>query len=181
MQSYFSYNPGVRDIDQILPNLYMSNVYAAENQQILQELKITHIVTVSAGIKPKYPSFYNYKVILVDDNPKFDVKQYFWDAIQFVEDAVQNNGVVLIHCAAGMSRSAAITIAYLMWKNKWTFKEAYDFGRSKRNKMFPNLGFQSQLRMFESEIFCDIPDSSEKEEQLKYDKVLKKIEEQKTF
>ena len=38
------------DINEICPSLYMSDVFTAEKQSVLTELKITHIVTVSSGI-----------------------------------------------------------------------------------------------------------------------------------
>ena len=39
-----------------------------------------------------------------------------------------------------------------MYKNKWTFDKAWEYGRSKRGKMYPNSGFQKQLRLFELEV-----------------------------
>ncbi len=45
------------------------------------------------------------------------------------------------HCAAGVSRSASIVIAYYIKEKKMTFQEAYDFVKSKRNKIYPNSGF----------------------------------------
>lgn len=47
----------------------MSDVFTAENEGVLQERGITHIVSVSAGISPRYPSRYTYHVIKIDDSP----------------------------------------------------------------------------------------------------------------
>lgn len=57
-----------------------------------------------------------------------------------------------MHCAAGISRSGSIVCAYLMYKNKWTFEQAWEYGRSKRSKMYPNVGFQRQLKDFQKEL-----------------------------
>jgi protein-tyrosine phosphatase len=38
---------------------------------------------------------------------------------------------VFVHCAAGMSRSATIVIAYLMWKQKMLLSDAIDFVKKK--------------------------------------------------
>ena len=47
----------LRDLDEIIPEaLYMSDVWHAEKLNLLQNNKITHIVTVCTGIKPKYPT-----------------------------------------------------------------------------------------------------------------------------
>ena len=56
-----------------------------------------------------------------------------------------------MHCAAGVSRSASIVIAYIMWDKKMSFEEAFEFVESKR-KIGPNNGFIEQLKLFEKEL-----------------------------
>ena len=63
--------------------------------------------------------------------------------------AQKNNTSVLIHCQGGVSRSPTITIAYLMHLNKLTLKDAYDFVKTKRPCIAPNLNFMGQLLEFE--------------------------------
>ena len=66
-----------------------------------------------------------------------------------VIDKVQgNSGKVFIHCKAGVSRSATITIAYLMKKYKLTYEEALMYVRSKRSIICPNAGFVKQLKHY---------------------------------
>ena len=50
------------------------------------------------------------------------------------------------HCAAGVSRSASILIAYLMREKKMKYQEAHDFVKSKRSIIIPNSGFVQQLK-----------------------------------
>ncbi len=40
-----------------------------------------------------------------------------------------------------------------MWKNEITFGKAYDFVKQKRPDIYPNYGFQTQLKMFEKLLF----------------------------
>lgn len=132
------------DIHEIIPGcLYMSDVFTAENMQVLDQHKITHIVTVSGGIKPRYPHLFEYLVLPIDDSPDQMLKKHFLPAIEFIDKAIEGNpnNKVLVHCAAGISRSGGIVCAYIMWKQKWTFDNAWKFGRSKRPKMYPNSGF----------------------------------------
>jgi hypothetical protein len=39
-----------------------------------------------------------------------------------------------------------------MWKQRWTFDNAWKYARTMRPVVFPNMGFQSQLRIFQSEM-----------------------------
>ncbi len=56
-------------------------------------------------------------------------------ALAFVLDCIQR-GPVLIACAAGMSRSACMTIGYLVWTG-WDVVEAYDHVKRARSKILP--------------------------------------------
>jgi dual specificity phosphatase 12 len=62
---------------------------------------------------------------------------------------------VLVNCFAGVSRSATIVIAYLMYKNKWSFEDAITFVKSKRNIINPNYGFVCQLYGLQ-DILCNL-------------------------
>ena len=57
---------------------------------------------------------------------------------------------VLLHCQAGVSRSATFMMAYLMWKNSGGFREALDFVSKKRCVVSPNGGFIGQLFLWET-------------------------------
>lgn len=60
-----------------------------------------------------------------------------------------NNGGVLVHCHAGVSRSSSCVIAYLMQEHGMSFKEAFAYASKRRPIIFPNMGFQKQLLEFE--------------------------------
>lgn len=57
---------------------------------------------------------------------------------------------VYVHCFAGVSRSALVTAAYLMFKNSWTREQALDFLRSKRPRVRPNDAFMELLGEWET-------------------------------
>jgi protein-tyrosine phosphatase len=48
-----------------------------------------------------------------------------------------------------MSRSATLTIAFIMKTRKLSFHDAYKFVKSKRRVAFPNTGFRAQLVIYE--------------------------------
>ena len=57
----------------------------------------------------------------------------------------------LVHCAAGMSRSASLCAAYLVRSEGVTAAEAVKRVREKRQSVNPNPGFRDQLRRWERE------------------------------
>ena len=57
-------------------------------------------------------------------------------------------GVVLVHCAQGVSRSATLVAGYLMWAEKLPCEAALATVRAARPVADPNEGFLLQLREF---------------------------------
>lgn len=68
------------------------------------------------------------------------------------EEAYQSGQGVLVHCQAGVSRSATIVIAYLMKHTLMTMTDAYKYVRSRRPVVSPNLNFMGQLLEFERDL-----------------------------
>lgn len=57
---------------------------------------------------------------------------YFRSAIEFINDSFMYKMSVLVHCKEGDSKSAALVIAYLIYKFKISFDKAYDVVKAKR-------------------------------------------------
>lgn len=71
----------------------------------------------------------------------------------FIEEGLKQ-GSVLIHCAAGFSRSSTCAIAYLMKQNNWSYEKSFDFVKARRPLKYtnPNYGFKKQLKDYEREL-----------------------------
>lgn len=80
------------------------------------------------------------------DVPETDLSEFVEASIAIIESARQRCGRVLVHCNAGVSRSATVCIAYLMAIEAMTFPQAYDLVKSKRPCIQPNAGFMRQLK-----------------------------------
>ncbi|CAA0812846.1 Probable inactive dual specificity protein phosphatase-like [Striga hermonthica] len=77
-----------------------------------------------------------------------DLLDYLDAALDFIENS-RNEGSVLVHCFAGVSRSAAIITAYLMKSERLTVDDAIESLRQSCESVCPNDGFLEQLKMFE--------------------------------
>ena len=73
-------------------------------------------------------------------------------ALCVAESVRLSGGKVLVHCQAGISRSATICLAYLMCHKGLNLEQAYDFLKARRSIIAPNLNFMRQLLQFETEL-----------------------------
>ena len=137
---------------EIIPHLYLGSIGSASNLKQLQNCKITHILCCATGIKNFFPNNFKYKNLDILDSEKVDIKQYFEESNEFIDDAIKNNGNVLVHCHAGISRSSSFLMAYIMKSQKMGVDKVLDLLRSKRDKVNPNVGFIKQLREYEKEL-----------------------------
>lgn len=70
---------------------------------------------------------------------------------EIIESVYEHNGRILIHCNAGVSRSASVCIAYLMLHRKMNFSAAFSCVKSKRECIRPNDGFLKQLKQMDQQ------------------------------
>ncbi|XP_019714108.1 uncharacterized protein LOC109508512 [Hippocampus comes] len=140
-------------VSAILPFLYLGNERDAQDLDLLLHLNIGYVVNVTTHL-PLYhlKSGLHYKRLPATDNSKQNLRQYFEEVFEFIEEAYQSGQGVLVHCQAGVSRSATIVIAYLMKHTLMTMTDAYKYVRSRRPVVSPNLNFMGQLLEFERDL-----------------------------
>jgi len=138
--------------DKITNNIWLGAMIAGNNKHYLKSQGITHVLSVLNDYQPTYPEDFKYKIISIEDVPGSNIKDYFNEAIEFINSAVESNGRVFVHCAAGISRSSTIVIAYMMKTEQLTFKKAFKLVQSRRPVIAPNYGFKDQLLLWEKEL-----------------------------
>ena len=86
---------------------------------------------------------------------------HFRDALTFLNEALDKNERIIVHCGRGISRSATLVIALIMQRQQTSYIDAYvlfllfhflcRFGvvSGARACVYPNVGFQLQLCLFE--------------------------------
>ena len=141
------------DGSEIIPNkLFLGNYYSATQKEELKKRGVTHILMVGYLLHEFYPEDFEYANIEIDDDERENIFKYFYTCINFIE----KSKICFVHCQAGMSRSASIVIAYVMYKLKLKFEEAFDYVKKRREYIYPNEGFKLQLMDFERVlIYCN--------------------------
>lgn len=133
--------------------VYVGSKQAADNITELNKKGIKAVLCVAANITINYnaKNIEFHKIIPAEDLESFDLGKYFNEGISFIEESRQKTNV-LIHCFAGVSRSGAMLVAYLMKTQKKNMNEALELAKKKRSVIFPNNGFRIQLEKFEREL-----------------------------
>lgn len=126
----------------------------ATNQRIINTLNITHIVNISEH-KNAFPSKIKYLKLPLEDMASTNLSHHFEKTSAFIDEALNNDGRVLVHCNLGISRSSTITLAYLMKFKRWKLDEAFKFLKGRRTSSSPNSGFLKQLSEWEAELYGD--------------------------
>uniref|UniRef100_A0A672FXK3 Serine/threonine/tyrosine interacting protein n=1 Tax=Salarias fasciatus TaxID=181472 RepID=A0A672FXK3_SALFA len=138
---------------EILPGLFLGPYSAAMKSKlpILEKHGITHIVCVRQDIeanfiKPNFPHTFRYLVLDIADNPVENIIRFF----PMVISLLSFSGKVLVHGNAGISRSAALVIAYLMETFGMKYRDAFSHVQERRFCINPNVGFVHQLQEYEA-------------------------------
>ncbi|XP_077291039.1 dual specificity phosphatase puckered isoform X2 [Arctopsyche grandis] len=130
---------------RVLPFLYLGNGRDAADLERLQELGATCVLNVTCSLPGPSSTGITHKRIPASDSGQQNLKQYFEEAFEFIENARKSGTRVLVHCQAGVSRSATIAIAYLMRYQRLSMVDAYKIVKSARPIISPNLNFMGQL------------------------------------
>ncbi|CAF0840724.1 unnamed protein product [Adineta steineri] len=133
--------------------LFLGNIQHATNRDLLQKFDIKHILNV-CDLRLGQTIHENFNVIHIPmpDEPRTNIKQHFDRTNELLHGIYEKQERCLVHCAAGVSRSATIVLAYLMKYHHNTLKEAFYYLIEKRPQVWPNEGFLLQLIRYETEL-----------------------------
>ncbi|XP_066512520.1 dual specificity protein phosphatase 18-like isoform X1 [Hoplias malabaricus] len=146
--------PGARlaGVGQITEFLYISNGKAAKDSSAIAGLDITCIINATQDQgKPCLPTV-EYVWVSVADSPETQLEEYFDSVADKIENVRAQRGRVLVHCCAGVSRSATLCLAFLIKHCSMSLLEAHELVKSKRPIIRPNSGFWTQLIRYEEKL-----------------------------
>lgn len=95
---------------------------------------VTHVINCAGIICANHhPASFTYLKLNLQDTAREDISAAFYDSLDFMHSALSSGGTVFVHCQHGVSRSATIVIAYLMWRDGLSCAEAATQHRQPRD------------------------------------------------
>ncbi|CAN8174297.1 unnamed protein product [Coccothraustes coccothraustes] len=136
----------------VKPWLLLGSQDAAHDLETMRKHKVTHVLNVAYGVQNAFLDDFIYKTISILDLPETDITSYFPECFEFIEKAKTQDGMVLVHCNAGVSRAAAVVIGFLMNSERLSFARAFSLVKNARPAACPNPGFMEQLHKYQEQI-----------------------------
>lgn len=144
--------------DEVVPGLWLGSRYAALNPDYLKEKRISAVFNCTKDIPFESVVRRQYRVPVDDNLQEAEIRNlelWSYEVVYKIMSehrraAAEGTGV-LVHCAAGMQRSAASVAMYLIATQRMTTDQAITFIRSKRSIAFrPSANFEKSMRGFEA-------------------------------
>ena len=107
----------------------------------------------SNEIQPDWCPDGHFLRVPIDDTPRHQIYPFLDQTSRFIREHLDAGHIVVVHCHAGISRSASIVIAYLLYARICTtFLEANQFVKERRRRICPNFGFCGELERYSNEL-----------------------------
>lgn len=141
-------NPG----DEILPNLWLGNIRAATSTQWLGEKGIKCVFNCTKDI-PFVPTIQRQYRVPVDDNLQAEeirnLELWSYEVVFKIMREYKTGQPILIHCHAGMQRSAACMAMFLIVSKNMTPQQAIRYIKERRPIAFtPGVNFHQSIEGF---------------------------------
>ena len=133
------------NVTQILEHLYLGGDDICDDRAMLLELNIGRIVNATSDSPNYFPDDFGYLHVDVPDEVDAVISNRFEDVSDFIAGAVSAKRSCLVHCSAGMSRSATLVLAYLVRHVGMSLLDALSHTKARRPLVSPNPGFMGQL------------------------------------
>ena len=139
--------------DEIVPRLWLGNKHAAADETWLKEHGVTVVFNCTKTL-PFAESIRRMYRVPVDDNlePEEIANMGAWAAetqVKLVKEYKSGRNI-LVHCHAGMQRSAAVVAMFLISMYGMSADEAMAFIKSKRSvAFFPAANFEKAIRQWD--------------------------------
>ncbi len=114
---------------------------------VAEECNCSHHISKCSSLKHKKLILQDFVIPAEEElQEQFSVLE---SAIEFIDEAIQQNRTCYVHCMRGRSRSSTVIICYLMKKKLLTLKEAYLLVKINRHFIGPHRSLKFIIEKYE--------------------------------
>ncbi|XP_040276151.1 dual specificity protein phosphatase 18 [Bufo bufo] len=143
----------ISGLSQVTDSLFLSSAAAAGKAALLRSHHITCVINLSLECTACVIPDVVYLHFPVADLPHTPLYDYFEAISHKIHEVEAAGGRTLVHCAAGVSRSPTLCLAYLMKYHGLNLLAAHVHLKRLRPIIRPNIGFWRQLIAYELHLF----------------------------
>jgi protein-tyrosine phosphatase len=152
--------PMGNNADEIVPGLWLGNFQASNDEVFLRANGIKTVFNCTKDL-PFHPMVQTRYRVPVDDNLQADeirnLELWSYEVIYLLVREFKKGDPILVHCAAGMQRSAAVTAMFLIATRNMNWNQAYRHIRQRRSiAFFPSANFEKAILGFYQSFQKDI-------------------------
>lgn len=137
---------------KITDNLFLTGVGGMTRENFRRN-HIDFVINITTDAPLWEDSVESWRLPLEDDTSTNILAHLDIAADRIHEAITKRNAHVLVHCVAGVSRSATVVLAYLMKYKRMDLKTAFNHCYNLRPVVRPNNGFMVQLIDYENQLF----------------------------
>lgn len=139
--------------NEIIPRLWLGNKTAATSEEWLRDHHITAVFNATKDLPFANVAPHQYRIPVDDSLGDPDINNMsIWspEIIYNVLKEYNSGEIILVHCFAGMQRSAAIVVMTLIALKQMTAEQAIAFTRQRRPIAFhTGVNFERSINEFE--------------------------------
>ena len=153
--------PASKPLDCILPRIFLASHTQAKDADLIRRHNITHVLVCGPDYELSTPFVrgtfeceahqleLQYTRLPFEDDDCEDILSHIPAALDLVDSVLAQAGTnILVHCRAGVSRSASICCAIVARDRKLSAESAIAHVKARRSCVCPNAGFREQLGDF---------------------------------
>jgi protein-tyrosine phosphatase len=141
-------------MSKILTTLWVGGAGEAYDGTVIQYGKITHVLNCAEELSAepyRYGAPVEIRHIPMEDDETPEVEEQILDAVNQLQVWQREGHTVLVHCRAGISRSATVVLAWMILFQNLTLDDAWKKVVAARNIIRPNNYFMKFLKNLEKE------------------------------
>jgi hypothetical protein len=139
--------------DEIIPRLWLGNVRSSVDEQFIHREKIDVVFNCTKDLPFSYSIPVKYRVPVDDNLQEEEIRNMeLWSAeiTQKLLKEYNQGKTILVHCYAGMQRSAACVAFFLIARNRQHAHDAMNYIQGRRPIAFtPRANFERSIHYFD--------------------------------